>query len=61
MAFQFTREQALLHGMVGVGLIGFLAKLHKWTESAVFFDGSSLGALFLDYILFYLVFALYPH
>ncbi|KAH9479620.1 hypothetical protein JR316_0008215 [Psilocybe cubensis] len=36
--------KALLHGMVGIGLIGFLAKLHKWTESAVFFDGSSLAA-----------------
>jgi len=35
--------QALLHGMVGVGLIGFVSKLHRWDESAVFFDGSSLG------------------
>jgi len=32
--------------MVGVGLIGFLSKLHKWNESAMFFDGSSLGAFF---------------
>jgi hypothetical protein len=32
--------------MVGVGLIGFLSKLHKWDESAMFFDGSSLGAFF---------------
>lgn len=29
--------------MIGVGLIGLLAKLHKWDESAVYFDGSSLG------------------
>ncbi|KIM44905.1 hypothetical protein M413DRAFT_365901 [Hebeloma cylindrosporum] len=36
--------KALLHGMVGVGLIGFLSKLHKWDESAMFFDGSSLAA-----------------
>lgn len=37
--------QALLHGMWGVGLIGFLSKLFSWSESAVFFDGSSLGTL----------------
>jgi hypothetical protein len=30
--------------MVGVGLIGFFSKLQKWDESAMFFDGSSLGA-----------------
>ena len=35
--------QALLHGMIGIGLIGTLSKLHKWDESAMFFDGSSLG------------------
>jgi len=37
--------QALLHGMIGIGLIGTLSKLHKWDESAVFFDGSSLGTI----------------
>lgn len=31
--------------MVGVGLAGLIGKLHKWDESAFFFDGSSLGAL----------------
>ncbi|KAF9457195.1 Shr3 amino acid permease chaperone [Collybia nuda] len=36
--------KALLHGMVGVGLIGLLSKLHKWDDSAMFFDGSSLAA-----------------
>ncbi|PFH46113.1 hypothetical protein AMATHDRAFT_70626 [Amanita thiersii Skay4041] len=36
--------KALLHGMVGVGLIGLLSKLHQWDESAMFFDGSSLVA-----------------
>lgn len=36
--------KALLHAMIGVGLIGLLAKLHKWDESAVYFDGSSLAA-----------------
>lgn len=37
--------QALLHGMIGIGLIGTLSKLHKWDESAMFFDGSSLGMI----------------
>jgi len=37
--------KALLHGMIGIGLIGTLSKLHKWDESAVFFDGSSLGTI----------------
>jgi hypothetical protein len=39
-----TSGQALLHGMIGVGLVGLLSKLHRWTESAMYFDGSSLGA-----------------
>ncbi|KAH7105813.1 Shr3 amino acid permease chaperone [Auriculariales sp. MPI-PUGE-AT-0066] len=34
--------RALLHAVMGVGLISIFAKLHKWDESAVFFDGSSL-------------------
>lgn len=29
--------------MVGVGLIGFVSKIHKWDESAIYFDGGSLG------------------
>ena len=29
--------------MVGVGLIGFISKLHRWDESAMYFDGGSLG------------------
>ncbi|KAG5725432.1 Secretory component protein SHR3 [Termitomyces sp. T112] len=36
--------KALLHGMVGVGLVGLVSKLHKWDESAMFFDGTSLVA-----------------
>ncbi|KAF8074769.1 Shr3 amino acid permease chaperone [Lyophyllum atratum] len=36
--------KALLHGMIGVGLVGLLSKLHKWDDSAMFFDGSCLGA-----------------
>ncbi|GJJ11272.1 hypothetical protein Clacol_005504 [Clathrus columnatus] len=34
--------KGLLHGMVGLGVIGLIAKLHEWDESAIFFDGSSL-------------------
>lgn len=36
-------HEALLHGMVGTGLLGLVSKLHKWDESAMFFDGSSIG------------------
>ncbi|KXN89379.1 Secretory component protein SHR3 [Leucoagaricus sp. SymC.cos] len=36
--------KALLHGMIGIGLVGTLSKLFKWDESAMFFDGSSLAA-----------------
>lgn len=32
--------------MAGVGLVGLLSKLHKWDDSAMLFDGSSLGAIF---------------
>lgn len=35
--------QALLHGMMGFGIIGLVSKLHRWDDSAMFFDGSSLG------------------
>jgi hypothetical protein len=38
--------QALLHGLVGVQIIGLISKLHKWDDSAVFFDGTSLGMCF---------------
>ncbi|KAI0629200.1 Shr3 amino acid permease chaperone [Trametes polyzona] len=36
--------KALLHSIMGVGLVGLLGKLHKWDDSAMFFDGSSLAA-----------------
>ena len=29
--------------MAGFGVLGLITKLHKWDESAMFFDGSSLG------------------
>ncbi|KAJ3475380.1 hypothetical protein NLI96_g11873 [Meripilus lineatus] len=28
---------------MGVGIIGLVGKLHKWDDSAMFFDGSSLA------------------
>ncbi|EAU90130.1 hypothetical protein CC1G_05668 [Coprinopsis cinerea okayama7 len=36
--------KTLLHSFLGVGLLGLLAKLHKWDNSAMFFDGSSVAA-----------------
>ena len=42
------RAQALLHAMMGIGILALVGKLHKWDESAVFFDGCSLGALFFS-------------
>ncbi|ETW78944.1 hypothetical protein HETIRDRAFT_420137 [Heterobasidion irregulare TC 32-1] len=36
--------KALLHAMMGIGILALVGKLHKWDESAVFFDGCSLGA-----------------
>jgi hypothetical protein len=39
-----TAISALLHGMVGLGVLGLVAKIHRWTETAKWFDGFSLGA-----------------
>ncbi|RPD64322.1 hypothetical protein L226DRAFT_533613 [Lentinus tigrinus ALCF2SS1-7] len=36
--------KALLHAVVLLGLVGLLGKMHKWDDSAIFFDGSSLAA-----------------
>ncbi|KAF8801266.1 hypothetical protein BYT27DRAFT_7115308 [Phlegmacium glaucopus] len=44
--------KALLHGMIGVGLIGFLSKLHKWDESAMYFDGGSLVAYMFGVVVY---------
>jgi hypothetical protein len=41
-----------------VGILGLVSKLHSWNESAVFFDGTSLGALFfpsLNYLILCLI------
>ena len=35
--------QNLLHGVAAVGILSLIAKLHQWDESAMFFDGTSLG------------------
>ena len=44
---------ALMHGMMGLGIIGLVAKLHRWSEMAKYFDGGSL-ALFMGAICMYL-------
>jgi len=36
--------KALMHAVMGMGLVGLVGKLHKWDESAIFFDGSSIAA-----------------
>lgn len=33
----------VLHSMVAFGVLGLVTKLHKWDESAMYFDGSSLA------------------
>jgi len=35
--------KALLHAIMGLGLIAFISKLHKWDDSAKFFDGTCIG------------------
>lgn len=35
--------KALFHVALGLPLVALLIKLHKWSESAVFFDGSCIG------------------
>lgn len=34
-----------MHAMIGMGILGLVGKLNDWDESAIFFDGSSLGQL----------------
>ncbi|EPQ31602.1 uncharacterized protein PFL1_00935 [Pseudozyma flocculosa PF-1] len=47
-----TAVTALLHGMMGLGIVGLIAKLHHWTEMAKYFDGGSL-ALFMGGVCMY--------
>ncbi|KAF8677586.1 ER membrane protein SH3 [Rhizoctonia solani] len=44
--------KGLLHAMMGLGILSLVAKLHKWDESALFFDGSSLAAFMFGIILY---------
>ncbi|WVN87590.1 uncharacterized protein L203_102773 [Cryptococcus depauperatus CBS 7841] len=45
--------KALFHGALGLPLIMLLVKLHKWNESAMFFDGSCI-AMHMATIILYL-------
>ncbi|KAA1468757.1 hypothetical protein DENSPDRAFT_539400 [Dentipellis sp. KUC8613] len=45
--------KALLHGLMGVTILSLVGKVHKWDESAMFFDGGSL-AVFVFCIAMYL-------
>ncbi|KAL5531646.1 hypothetical protein ACEPAG_4523 [Sanghuangporus baumii] len=36
--------RALLHSIIGCGVLGLVAKLHRWDDTAMFFEGSSLVA-----------------
>jgi hypothetical protein len=40
-----TPYQSLLHGMMGLGVLSLASKLHKWSDLAMYFDGTSLGIL----------------
>jgi hypothetical protein len=44
--------QALLHVALGLPLLALIGKLHKWTESAMFFDGSAIVLQLASTILY---------
>ncbi|KAJ7880252.1 Shr3 amino acid permease chaperone [Mycena olivaceomarginata] len=44
--------KALLHAMIGVVLLGLVAKLHDWDDSAMFFDGSSIAAVMFGFAVY---------
>lgn len=48
-----TDDQALFHAVLALPLLTLLFKLHKWNESAKFFDGSAI-ALQLAVVVLYL-------
>lgn len=48
-----TAVAALLHGMMGLGIVGLIAKLHRWNDMAKYFDGGSL-VLFMGSVCMYL-------
>lgn len=37
----------LLHAVVALGIVGIAAKLHRWTETDLYFGLSSMGAYIL--------------
>ncbi|TFL01887.1 Shr3 amino acid permease chaperone, partial [Pterulicium gracile] len=44
--------KALLHGLVAVGILSLVAKLHTWSESAMLFDGTSLIAYVFGVVMY---------
>ncbi|KAF8196659.1 Shr3 amino acid permease chaperone [Mycena galopus ATCC 62051] len=44
--------KALLHALIGVVLLGLIAKLHDWDDSAMFFDGSSIAAVLFGFAVY---------
>ncbi|KAJ6485962.1 Shr3 amino acid permease chaperone [Mycena sanguinolenta] len=44
--------KGLLHGLIGVLLLGLIAKLHDWDDSAMFFDGSSIAAVLFGFAVY---------
>ncbi|TCD68414.1 hypothetical protein EIP91_010815 [Steccherinum ochraceum] len=44
--------KALLHAVMGVGIIGLIGKVHKWDESAMYFDGSSLASFVFAIVVY---------
>ncbi|KAH8093736.1 Shr3 amino acid permease chaperone [Cristinia sonorae] len=44
--------KALLHGVMGVGILGLIGKVHKWDESATYFDGSSLASFVFAIVVY---------
>jgi len=47
--------KALLHGLIGVGLVAIITKIHRWDESAMFFDGGSLAAFVFATAMYFTV------
>ncbi|KDQ61612.1 hypothetical protein JAAARDRAFT_515241 [Jaapia argillacea MUCL 33604] len=47
--------KAMLHAMMGVGVVALISKISKWDESALFFDGSSLAAFIFSIAMFFAV------
>ena len=48
-------NKGLMHAMIGLGILALVAKLNDWDESAIFFDGSSLGQSPTSYLIYALV------